>query len=160
MLGLRQAYIHNRLVFSEIRTVGVWRMSRLTRRVRLTVFALRKELMSITTEQRKDIQGYLRGYTTGRKLLRLERYEQEYFGDGNKDDNMPCETPLARAKMFDVRHFVLSLPNGDEKLFLYFHYIKGESVVRCAELLGISERAAFRMKNRALALAYSARKGK
>ncbi len=69
---------------------------------------------------------------------------------------MPCEAPLARAKMFDVRHFILSLPNGNEKLLLYFHYIKGESVWRCGELLGVSERAAFRIKARALAMAYNA----
>ncbi len=111
---------------------------------------------TITKQQKEAIDAYLRGYALNKKLLRLERYEQEYFcGKSDGDGNMPTEAPLARARMFDVRHFVLSLGNCDEKLFLYFHYIKGESMPRCAELLGISERSCYRMKNRALQKAYS-----
>jgi hypothetical protein len=71
------------------------------------------------------------------------------------DKEILNEAPLARARMFDVRHFILSLDNSDEKLFLYYHYVKGESVERCSELLGLSRRSGFRMKNRALAMAYS-----
>ncbi len=67
---------------------------------------------------------------------------------------MPAEEPLARARMYAVRHFILDLPNGDEKLFLYYHYIKGHSVMRCADMLGVCERSGFRLKHRALAMAY------
>ena len=66
------------------------------------------------------------------------------------------EAALARAKMFDVRHFILGLGNCDEKLFLYYHYVKGESTERCSELLGLSRRSAFRLKRKALGLAYAA----
>ena len=41
------------------------------------------------------------------------------------------------------------LPNSDEKLLLYYHYVKGENVERCAELLGISRSSGFRLKKRA-----------
>ncbi len=111
-------------------------------------------LTPITEEQKHTIQSYLRGYTSNRKLLKMDRYEQQFFSDRRIPNGMPSEIPLARAVMFDVRHFILSLENGDEKLFLYYHYIKEENVANCAELLGISERACYRLKNRALTIAY------
>lgn len=113
---------------------------------------------SVTAEQKRKIENYLKEYSLNRKLLMIGKYEEEYFGGGNFSDfdkDMPSEAPLARAKMFDVRHFILSLDNSDEKIFLYFHYVKGEPVEKCAELLGISSRTAFRLKNRALSLAYA-----
>ena len=66
------------------------------------------------------------------------------------------EAPLARARMYEIRHLINSLPNCDEKLLLYYHYIKGENVERCAELLGISRSSGFRMKKKALVRAYEA----
>ena len=109
--------------------------------------------------EKQMIESYLRGYSTNRKMLGAEKYIEIY---GEKDgflslidEEMLHEAPLAKAKMFGVRHFILDLPNGDHKLFLYYHYVKCESVERCAELLGISRRSAFRLKNRALSLAYT-----
>lgn len=115
---------------------------------------------SATTEQKKLIENFLRGYSLNGKLLTMEKYRDEYFGDNYSpisDEGMPREVPLARARMFEVRHFILSLKNSDEKLFLYYHYIKGDSVERCSELLGISERSCYRLKNKALLLAYNAK---
>lgn len=112
---------------------------------------------TISTEQKQAIDDYLRGYSTSYKLMRLARYEQEFFGGGRLSEDevsSPAEGPLAKAKMFEIRHFVLSLPNCDEKLLLYYHYVKGESVERCAELIGVSRRTAFRLKSRALSIAY------
>ncbi|MBQ8140138.1 MAG: DUF1492 domain-containing protein [Clostridia bacterium] len=96
---------------------------------------------------------YLKGYQLNRKLLRLDRYEKEYFHTDEGDVEAFGEAPLARARMFEIRHFIMEMRNCDEKLMLYYHYIKGESVERCAELLGISRSTAFRMKRRALVLA-------
>ena len=98
-------------------------------------------------------EDYLKGYQLNRKLLRLERYEKEYFHTDEGDTEAFGEAPLARARMFDIRHFVMSLKNSDEKLLLYYHYIKGESVERCAELMGIGRSTAYRLKTRALRLA-------
>ena len=67
----------------------------------------------------------------------------EFVGDG----------ALARAKMYEIRHFILGLPNSDEKLLLYYHYIRCEPVEKCAELFGISRASAFRLKKRALIMA-------
>jgi len=116
---------------------------------------MQKETLSAM--QRKQIDSFLKGYCTNRRLIQIEKYEKEYFGGGRfppERDGMPSEGPLSRAKMFEVRHFILSLPNSDEKLLLYYHYVKGDSVERCAELLGVSRRTAFRMKSRALEIAY------
>ena len=112
---------------------------------------------SFNQEDIKTIENYLKGYRLNRKLLRLERYEREYFHPDTEDYESLGEIPLARARMFEVRHFIMELENCDEKLFLYYHYIKGESVERCSELLGISRSSGFRMKKRALALACAKR---
>ncbi len=111
----------------------------------------------LTEEQKKQIESYLAGYKTYQKLLQFEKYKKEFFRDeyAQYDSEMPNEEPLARAKMFDIRHFILSLDNCDEKLLLYYLYVKGDTVERCAELLGISTRTAYRLKTRALSLAYS-----
>ena len=111
---------------------------------------------NIKTEIAKLIEktdNYLRGYQTNRKLLRLDRYEKEYFHTDENDFEAYGETPLARARMFEIRHFVMGMQNSDEKLLLYYHYIRGESVEKCSELLGISRSSGFRLKKRALALA-------
>ena len=110
----------------------------------------------LTSIQKKEIENFLRGYCMNQKMLRMEKYEREFFGDEalRGDDGMPSESSLARARMFEVRHFILSLENSDEKLFLYYHYVKGDSVERCSELLGISVRTAYRLKARSLELAY------
>ena len=113
---------------------------------------------SLDKQEKQKIESYLKGYSTNRKMLGAEKY-LEIYGEKDGflsliDEEMLHEAPLAKAKMFGVRHFILDLPNGDHKLFLYYHYVKCESVERCAELLGISRRSAFRLKSKALALAY------
>ena len=104
----------------------------------------------IQTVEIKRAENYLKGYRINGKLLRLDRYEREYFKDkGTVEYESVGEVPLARARMYEVRHFINSLPNCDEKLFLYYHYVKGQNVERCGELLGVSRSTAFRMKKRA-----------
>ncbi len=119
--------------------------------------AYKSEMMQMKEIDKNDIkraEDYLKGYCINGKLLRLERYEREYFGDkGACDFEGIGEVPLARARMYEVRHFINSLPNSDEKLFLYYRYIKGETVERCGELLGLSRSSAFRLKIRAVKIA-------
>lgn len=103
------------------------------------------------------IDNYLRGYAMNRKLLRMDRYEKEFFKTSELDFESVGEAPLARARMFEIRHFIMRLPNSDEKLLLYYHYIKNESVERCAELLGIGRSTAYRLKKRALYLVLEAK---
>ena len=106
-------------------------------------------------EKISEVENYLLGYGLNRKLLKMDRYEREYYGRANALDlEAPGEVPLARARMYEVRHFIMSLNNCDEKLFLYYRYVKGETVERCAEMLGISRAGGFRMRKRALLFAY------
>ena len=107
---------------------------------------------TVTKEHFKEIENYLKSYLLNKKLLRLERYEKEYYHPDTEDFESLGEVPLARARMFEVRHFIMGLKNCDEKLLLYYHYVKGESVERCSELLGISRSSAFRLRRKALCL--------
>ena len=100
-----------------------------------------------------EAENYLKGYTLNKKLIRAERYEEEFGGGERRDLELLGDIPLARAKMFEIRHFIMDMENSDEKLLLYYHYVKGEPVERCGELLGISRSSAFRLKSKALALA-------
>ena len=110
-------------------------------------------LPSISAEEINQIDDYFKGYLFYQKLLRLDRYEKQYFHTSEWEHEAPGELGLARAKMFRIRHAIMAIPNCDEKLLLHYHYIKGEPVERCAELLGVSRSSAFRMKKRALVLA-------
>ncbi len=108
---------------------------------------------SVSMEEIRAIENYLKGYALQQKFIRFDRYERTYFGYRDEEEEIPVDLPLARAKMFEIRHFIMEMPNSDEKLLLYYHYIRGESVEKCGELLGISRSSAFRMKKRALTLA-------
>ncbi len=107
----------------------------------------------ISEEEIRTTENYLKGYALCRRMLKLDRYEREFFGYRELPEEVPGEGPLLRASMFEIRHFIMSLGNCDEKLLLYYHYIRGESVEKCAELLGISRAGGFRLKRRALTLA-------
>lgn len=107
----------------------------------------------VSPEEIKITENFLKSYLLNQKLLRLDRYEREFFGAvGSEAEGMP-ETRLARPRMYDVRHFIMSMPNSDEKLLLYYHYVRGQSVEKCADLFGISRSSAFRKKKAALVLA-------
>ena len=100
----------------------------------------------------KKAEEFLEGYKTNKNLYKIDMYEKSRGLVSEWDVESPNELFLARARMFDVRHAIMGLPNSDEKLFLYFHYIKGESVERCGDMLGISRATAFRVKKRAVEL--------
>ena len=122
--------------------------------------------MGMSIENDKDIlyikkaEEYLSEYTVFRKLLEMNIYEKNYFGKSDKTLDpegkafaLPGSETEIRMKMFEIRRFVLSLGNCNEKLLLFYHYVHGESVERCAELIKISRRSAFRLKRRSLAFA-------
>ena len=112
--------------------------------------------ITVTKEEFSAVEDYLMTYGFYKKLLRIDKYEQEFFSDKSKSPDLldrSSEIALAHAKMFEVRHFIMSMQNCDEKLFLYHHYVHCNSVERCAELIGISRSSAFRLKKRALVLA-------
>ena len=106
-----------------------------------------------------EMDKILSEYSVFRKLLDMQNYNNEYFGNAEifrknerkrQGESLPGDKPDIMARMFDLRRFVLSLDATNEKLFLFYHYIHGESVGRVAELMRISRRSAFRLKARAL----------
>ena len=112
-------------------------------------------MSEITEAQKRRLaEDFLKGYRLNQKMIKMERYEKEFFHEKERDSEILNEIPLARARMFEIRHFINELKNGDAKLFLYLHYIKGESVERCGELLDISRSTAYRLKAQALITAY------
>ena len=110
--------------------------------------------VTVSEENIKRVENYLKGYGINRRLLMMKNYEKKYFDTCEWESETPVEFAVVRAKMYQVRHFVLNIKNSNEKLLLYYHYIRGESVEHCAELLGISRSSAFRLKKKALCLAY------
>ena len=104
----------------------------------------------------EEMLNFLKSYSINKKIIMLNKYEKEYFSAylGEECVEIPiCDEAILKAKMFEVKRFVLSLGNCNEKLILYYHYIKEETVGRCAELIGISRRSGFRLKNRAITYA-------
>lgn len=101
----------------------------------------------VSDAQIRAADQYLKSYYLHSRILRLSENDRK---KGRTDT--PWEEAIARTELFRVRQFIMSLNDSDEKLFLYNHYVRGESVEACAELLGICRSSGFRLKRRALAL--------
>ena len=98
-----------------------------------------------------NTENYLKTYAVCFRMLQCERIDAR-----RSPEDSSSVDPLFKAKMYHVRRFVMALPNTDEKLFLYYHYIRGDSMTRCASLFGLSRSSAYRLRLRALALATKA----
>ena len=119
---------------------------------------IKKELLQITDEEIEEMRNYLSGYKLSRDLLELNKYEREFIRCREWESERPGDISLSRAKMFEIRHFILDLPNSNEKILLYLHYIDCEPIERCGNIMGISRSSAFRLKKKALTLACSKQK--
>lgn len=96
------------------------------------------------------VRQFLESYQYHGKLLRGNQYARAYFGGGADGGGGAEDDPFLKAAMHPVREFVLTLPDCREKMFLYFRYLHGHSVEKCAELMEVSRRTAFRIANDAL----------
>ena len=104
-------------------------------------------------EEIEAMKEYLSGYKLSRDLLELEKYEREFLRSRACASERPGDLSMARARMFEIRHFILNLPNSNEKILLYLHYIDCEPIERCGDILNMSRSSAFRLKRKALSLA-------
>lgn len=100
---------------------------------------------------RTAINRYLRDYRRTYSLMKSSAMTRKYLENTDLDDDS-AET-VYRAKMFEIRAFVLSIDQTPEKMLLYYYYIKGFTLDKCAKILGISRRSVYRLKLKALDLA-------
>lgn len=123
---------------------------------------------SVGAAELRAAQEYLASYRHGARMLECIRYGREFMGarvlptdpldtlcsgEGAERSEDTDET-LIRARMYGVRQFVSCLdcdPNA--RMLLYWHYIRGVSVSRVAEMMDISRASAFRIRKRALSSA-------
>lgn len=112
----------------------------------------------MTQEEEKQVseaaRNYLCGYQLCLDMLKLRKYERKRAS--KFDEICECEDLLAgdeaywKARIFEIATFLGKMKNGREKMLLYYHYVKGESIERAAGLMGISRRTAYRLWHRAL----------
>ena len=95
----------------------------------------------VSEAQIRAADQYLKGYRLHSRILRLTSHERRKGGF-----EAPWEEAMSRTQLFRIRQFLMNLEDSDEKLFLYNHYIRGESVEECAQLLGICRSSGFRPK--------------
>lgn len=102
-------------------------------------------------KSRADINRYLRDYRRTYSMLKSSSLTRKYSGeDAYRAD---ADEAVFRARMFEIRAFVLSIEQTPEKMLLYYYYIKGFTLDKCAKILGISRRSVYRLKIKALDLA-------
>ena len=96
---------------------------------------------------------FLESYLFCKKMLDMNKYERAFFSFSDIGGETSCDDVFLKSRAMRVREFVMNLPNCREKMFLYYHYIHGNTVERCAEIMDISRRSGFRVKKAAIALA-------
>ena len=99
------------------------------------------------------VREYLERYHLYEKMLSGNQYAAQYMGSSTDRSATDADNTLLKAGMYDVRAFIMRLPNCREKMFLYHRYLCGHSVEKCGEIMGISRRSAFRVAADALNLA-------
>ena len=90
-----------------------------------------------------DLVQFLESYATDKKFITAQKYAKEFFDKTLSVD----DTRLAR--MSAIENLITLLNPSDEYTLLHLHYIKGLSVEKCAECMGISRSTAFRLKKKA-----------
>ena len=112
---------------------------------------MKQEVKKSNETDRADINRYLRDYRRTYSMLRASSltkrfsYEDTFSADADE--------AIFRSKMFEIRSLILSIDQTPEKMLLYYYYVKGFTLERCAKVLGISRRSVYRLKLRALDLA-------
>ncbi len=97
---------------------------------------------------------FLCGYQLCLDMLNLRRYER--VRGSHFSEECDCEDILSgneaywRARMYEVRTVLGRLRNGKEKLLLYYHYVRGESIEHAADMLDVSRRTGYRLHQRGL----------
>lgn len=115
------------------------------------------KLMSECNEgERLAAQDYLSGYVLCKRMLQLRSYERKRAAGPDAPTNveqlLQANEQHWEVQMIDIKSTVDNLRNGREKMILYYHFIRGESVSSAARLVGISRRSGYRMLEKGLAM--------
>ena len=100
------------------------------------------------------VRNFLCSYQLSADMLHLKRYERKRAY--RFDEEFDCEDVLAgneafwRARMYAVGSLIEKMKNGREKLMIYYHYVRGESIEHTANLLDVSRRTGYRLHERGL----------
>ena len=100
------------------------------------------------------VRNFLCSYQLSADMLHLKRYERKRAY--RFDEEFDCEDVLAgneafwRARMYAVGSLIEKMKNGREKLMIYYHYVRGESIEHAANLLDVSRRTGYRLHERGL----------
>ena len=101
------------------------------------------------TERVNAVREFLCGYQLCLDMLNLRKYERKRtrrFDEEFDGDLLLCgNEALWRARMFEITSLLDGMRNCREKLILYYHYIRGESIEHAADLLGVSRRTGYRL---------------
>ena len=84
-------------------------------------------------------RNFLCSYQLAADMLELRRYERKrakpFWEECDCDDLLAGNEAFWRARMFEVSSLLSGMKNGREKLILYYHYVRGESIEQAANLL-------------------------
>lgn len=108
---------------------------------------------NISPQEIEDIKIYLGEYLLTKQMIAVSRYERRFADDEtdiDADDSPGGDEALWRAKMLEIRRFIMSLSADSKRLILYYHFIRNQPIEKCAEYLGVSRATAFRIYNDAL----------
>ena len=123
-----------------------------------------KLMEQCTDEELAQARDYLLSYRLCEKMLCLRGYERKRSAqpDMPTNDNLflQMSDQLWEMRMFEIKSLINDMHNGREKMVLYYHYVRGESVECAARLIGISRRTAYRMHEKGLAMVVLARRKK
>ena len=105
-------------------------------------------------EEIEEVRNFLCSYLLCADMLRMRRYDRKRAKPF--DEEFECGELLDgneatwRARMFAIGTVVAKMKNGREKLMIYYHYIRGESVDRAASLMEVSRRTGYRLHQKGL----------
>ena len=103
------------------------------------------------------VRDFLCGYQLCIDMLNLRKYERkradrfEEIFDG--EDILMGNEAIWRARMHEIGALIDGMRNCREKIILYYHYIRGESIEHAANLLGVSRRTGYRLHDKGLFMA-------
>ncbi len=105
-------------------------------------------------ERVEAVKDYLCGYQLCVDMLQLRSYERKRAKKFDEDfqcaDLLDGGEALWRMRMFEIQALVDSMKNCREKIILYYHYIRGESIEHAADMLGVSRRTGYRLHQKGL----------